>query len=138
MNHKSRPAFTLVELLVVIAIIAILIALLLPAVQAARESARRVQCSNHFKQVGLALHNYHTAIGSFPPGMIGWDSRWSSSCGPKGSGSYYIGFGWSSFILPYLEQQNLYDNLTFDGVLFVAAGCIFLSYLLVQLWVKQK
>ena len=85
-------AFTLVELLVVIAIIGILIALLLPAVQAAREAARRMQCSNNFKQIGLALHNFHDARKAFPPTHLG---PWKA--------------GLPIFLLPYMEQQALYD-----------------------------
>ncbi len=100
-RHKLA-GFTLVELLVVITIIGILIALLLPAVQAAREAARRLQCSNNFKQVGLALHNYHSAKGCFPPGMLNWGG------GPFGWWS------WSAYSLPYLEQQGVYDMITFD------------------------
>ena len=95
-----RPAgFTLIELLVVIAIIAVLIALLLPAVQAAREAARRSQCVNNLKQVGLALHNYHDTNGTFPAG--GW----------VGNG---MNFGWSAAVLPGLEQRAVYDGLNFS------------------------
>ena len=94
---RRRIAFTLVELLVVITIIGILIALLLPAVQSAREAARRMSCANNFKQVGLAMHNYHTAHQCFPPGMI------------------RPGWGWGAFILPYLEQQAAHEGIHFDG-----------------------
>ncbi|MBA2112966.1 DUF1559 domain-containing protein [Bremerella alba] len=89
-----RRGFTLVELLVVIAIIGVLIALLLPAVQQARESARRTQCVNNLKQVGLAVHNFHDTFGELPPSRIQYE---------------YL--GWSALLLPFMEQTNLYDQL---------------------------
>ncbi len=106
MMRHSRTGFTLVELLVVIAIIGILVALLLPAVQMAREAARRMSCSNNLKQVGLALHNYHDAHRRLPPGWVGTDpaTRRALATGEPG-------WGWASMILPYLEQENVSDNL---------------------------
>jgi prepilin-type N-terminal cleavage/methylation domain-containing protein len=93
---RTRRAFTLIELLVVIAIIAILIALLLPAVQQAREAARRTQCKNNLKQIGLAFHNYHDTFNSFPFGwMVGQDFNASV---------------WSVMLLPYLDQGPLYNQ----------------------------
>lgn len=105
---RVRAAFTLVELLVVITIIGILIALLLPAVQAAREAARRMQCSNNLKQIGIALHNYHTAIGCFPSGYI-------SAVGSGGpADDKGPGWGWAALALPYLELDNIHDKIQFD------------------------
>ena len=101
-----RRGFTLIELLVVIAIIAVLIALLLPAVQAAREAARRAQCANNLKQIGLALHNYHQAVGAFPPGYI-------SRLDPNGDNNG-TGWGWAAHILPYLEQSPIANAINFS------------------------
>ena len=112
-----RRAFTLVELLVVIAIIGILVALLLPAVQAAREAARRTQCMNKFKQIGVALHAYHSAVTTFPPGQFYWSSAFGDPrCGKPGKANsrFYDGWGWATFILPYLEQQAVYDQFDFS------------------------
>ena len=96
-------AFTLVELLVVIAIIGVLVALLLPAVQAARGSARRIQCSNHLKQIGLAFHNHHDTLGHLPTGGWGWDYVGD----PDGGFAENQPGGWTYNILPYIEQQAL-------------------------------
>ena len=100
--RECGGAFTLVELLVVIAIIGVLVALLLPAVQAARESARRAQCSNNLKQIGLGLLNYETTRKSFPPGRYK----------PPGVKEKLVS-SWSSWHLPYIEQQNVFDRIDF-------------------------
>jgi prepilin-type N-terminal cleavage/methylation domain-containing protein/prepilin-type processing-associated H-X9-DG protein len=106
-----RRAFTLVELLVVIAIIGILIALLLPAVQAAREAARRSQCANNLKQLGLALHNYHDSHKCFPSLGQGTNCQ-PSGCSTPESNSSYGGLSTIIMLLPYMEQQSLYDYFT--------------------------
>lgn len=107
MPRTRRPrGFTLIELLVVIAIIAILIALLLPAVQQAREAARRTQCRNNLKQIGLALHNYHEQHGTFPPGAI-WNINSGGQVHHKGSVMVHI--------LPFIDQAPLYAQINFDA-----------------------
>jgi prepilin-type N-terminal cleavage/methylation domain-containing protein/prepilin-type processing-associated H-X9-DG protein len=108
MNMRIRRGFTLIELLVVIAIIAVLIALLLPAVQAAREAARRSQCVNNLKQIGVAMHNYHSAIGTFPLG--------ASLNVYSPPGNYYGWANWSAsaLMLNYLEQAPLYNAINFN------------------------
>jgi prepilin-type N-terminal cleavage/methylation domain-containing protein/prepilin-type processing-associated H-X9-DG protein len=102
-----RRGFTLIELLVVIAIIAVLIALLLPAVQAAREAARRSQCVNNLKQIGLALHNYHQTNDKFPPGGVCTQS--ASGCVNQWNGHSVIGM-----MLPFMEQQSVYSTINFN------------------------
>ena len=125
-NNKKRVggnllAFTLVELLVVIAIIGILIALLLPAVQAAREAARRMQCTNNLKQMGLALHNYHDSTKSFPPGVF-YDRNLDVSANHSlNYASLYCGMvSWPAFILSYMEQQALYDQIDFTKTMYTS------------------
>jgi len=111
MRSRSNRGFTLIELLVVIAIIAILIALLLPAVQQAREAARRTQCKNHLKQWGLALHNYHDVAGQFPPSCINPGSNRSPEFVPPGMVRNTTGY---LLLLPYLEQAPLYNQIDFN------------------------
>jgi len=106
---KDRAAFTLVELLVVIAIIGVMVGLLLPAVQAAREAARRMSCSNNLKQLGLATHNYHDTFNTLPPGALRYP--------------FYTGNGltdgtchfWTAFILPFMELNNMHSQTTFGA-----------------------
>ena len=106
MKAAKKRGFTLVELLVVIAIIGILIALLLPAVQAAREAARRTQCANNLKQIALASHNYHDTRKKFPPGHLGLaDNLWNAGLW----GVQHVGV--IPYLLPYMEQNNLYDQI---------------------------
>jgi prepilin-type N-terminal cleavage/methylation domain-containing protein/prepilin-type processing-associated H-X9-DG protein len=105
---RSRRGFTLIELLVVIAIIAVLIALLLPAVQSAREAARRAQCVNNLKQLGLAVHNYVSQVGSFPASLV----PNTTALDPGGAWLDYA--SWAAAILPHLEQGPLYSSLNFS------------------------
>lgn len=104
--QKTR-GFTLIELLVVIAVVGVLVALLLPAVQQAREAARRTQCRNNLKQIGLALHNYHETANVFPPGWV-YDSQRLAANMPTNC------WGWSALVLPHLDQVSLYNKLNFD------------------------
>jgi len=114
-RRRKRVGFTLIELLVVIAIIAVLIALLLPAVQQARDAARRTQNRNNLKQIGIALHNYHEAHNVFPPGWIGVTAGQQHVEGESG-------FGWATFLLPNLEQEPLYKRLDFSQPLMAPAN----------------
>jgi len=113
--RSRRDGFTLIELLVVIAIIAILVALLLPAVQQAREAARRSSCKNNLKQIGLALHNYHDVHNVFPPGWIGArNNAHHTGLESDDVTNFRSGFGWATMLLPAMEAGNLYDRFNFD------------------------
>jgi len=118
-DSRYRHGFTLVELLVVIAIIAILIALLLPAVQAAREAARRTQCMNNFKQIGIALHNYHSARSKFPNGELYVHTAHTPA--HLGLEQYYAK-GWGVRILPYMEQLELTNLFSVENGIFGIYG----------------
>ena len=110
-RRSTARGFTLIELLVVIAIIAVLIALLLPAVQSAREAARRAQCVNNLKQMGLAIHNYQSANGTFPIGLIYAQEPGAQGCYQAG---HSFGFAFFHEILPYMEQTNIYNAINFS------------------------
>ena len=115
-NRFSRPlhAFTLVELLVVIAIIGTLVALLLPAVQSARESARRASCKNNLKQIGLATHNYEAAYRKLPPG-------YEFLTGQQGNDR---GYSWGTWLLPFMELSAIHEQINFDKPIFDAANAV--------------
>ena len=103
---RIRRGFTLIELLVVIAVIAVLVGLLLPAVQAAREAARRIQCVNNLKQIGLAVHNYHDAVGTLPLGCaVAFD---------RAGNPVFNGWGITARLLPYIEGQNQFNAANFS------------------------
>lgn len=110
-TNRHRSGFTLIELLVVIAIIAILIALLLPAVQQARESARRAQCVNNMKQIGIAFHGHHEIYKSFPSGGLGWwqDRNFNPNTKKPESASSQV-WGWAYQLLPFMENSQLWAN----------------------------
>src|SRR5262249_43199003 len=116
---SSRPrGFTLIELLVVIAIIAVLIALLLPAVQAAREAARRIQCTNNLKQLGLAFANYESTNSMWCMGAMTWGAGNPALAGdpiddPLKLGRVVNGLNWVALILPYMEQSPIYTSINF-------------------------
>src|SRR5262245_7107272 len=110
LNFNTRRGLTLIELLVVIAIIAVLISLLLPAVQGAREAARRTRCANNLKQLGLALLNHHDTYGAFPPAFV--------NKGLYGTTNFGFTHGWAPCLLPYIEKQQLYDRYNWDVPLY--------------------
>ncbi len=121
--------FTLIELLVVIAIIAILIALLLPAVQQAREAARRTQCRNNLKQMGVAIHNYHDAHKTFPPGWVIPQYELCTGGEVTSSNHRYVAYSpsWGVYLLPYIDQTAIYNAQVFNATLGCWTGSSFVT-----------
>lgn len=105
-SSRRRPGFSLVELLTVTGIIAVLVALLMPALQMAREAARRTHCINNLKQIGLAIHGYHNAHRMLPPGYVSLWDKYGADIGP--------GWGWAAMILPHLDEDIVFETINFD------------------------
>ena len=121
-SGKTKKAFTLVELLVVIAVIGILVALLLPAVQAAREAARRAECVNHVRQIVLAMHNYEGAQRALPPGYV--SRSLTTPADPQRDADTWDappGWGWGAFLLDYMEESSLSANFDYDQPIWTPA-----------------
>ena len=121
-NLYRLSAFTIVEHLVVITIIGLLVSLLLPAIQSAREYARRSQCANNMRQISLAMLAYHDALKSFPPGNLSLESLFEEgNCHPSGPNDliYCGSMGWAAFILPYVEQNALYERVDFEKLAYL-------------------
>src|SRR5205085_10639059 len=114
-QRGARSGFTLVELLVVIAIIGVLVSMLLPAVQSAREAARKMQCGNNVHNLAIAVMNYHDTLNSFPNSHFFFPPKYSPPKDPDTGCSSTVGsceeWGWNALILPYIEQQNLHNQL---------------------------